>query len=217
MDYLSLQNPVSKWLVLLVAVCLLGLSQSGQAQAADSDSSGHREFGVHAHGKGTLNIVLDGQDLLLELLLPAVNVVGFEHHAKSLADKEIVSQAMASVQQVAKLFVPSQNAGCEIENVNVSLDGMPASEQGSPAPEAQPKHSDGHQHSSHSISRDDEHADFIGVYEFHCDQPSLLTELEVRAFGVLSTLEELTVQLVTPTIQLVRTLTPEASVLKLSR
>jgi hypothetical protein len=67
-----------------------------QANHDEHDSHGH---GAHEHGHGHLNLVLDGNQLMIELQAPAADLVGFEHAAKSDEEKAQYAKAMAQLKQ----------------------------------------------------------------------------------------------------------------------
>ncbi len=49
----------------------------------------------HVHGVGTLQLVLEENSLSVELRLPAINVVGFEHAPNDAQQKAAVQNAVA--------------------------------------------------------------------------------------------------------------------------
>ena len=49
----------------------------------------------HVHGVGTLQLVLEENSLSVELRLPAINVVGFEHAPNDAQRKAAVQNAVA--------------------------------------------------------------------------------------------------------------------------
>ncbi|MBL0952545.1 MAG: DUF2796 domain-containing protein, partial [Pseudomonas sp.] len=64
----------------------------------------HDSLGAHEHGVASLNAALDGNLLELQLESPAMNLVGFEHAAKSDADKAKVAAAKRELEQPVMLF-----------------------------------------------------------------------------------------------------------------
>ena len=48
---------------------------------------GHDSLSAHEHGVGSLNLVVDGNDVSIELDSPADNLLGFEYLPTSDADK----------------------------------------------------------------------------------------------------------------------------------
>lgn len=94
---------------------------AGVALAASDD--GHREHDPHEHGHGALDIVLEGEELVAELRIPAVNVVGFEHAPRDDTEREAVREAIARFSNAAAVLAPTADAECEIEDVEAEIAG----------------------------------------------------------------------------------------------
>ena len=94
---------------------------AGVALAASE--GGHREHAPHEHGHGALDIVLEGEELVAELRIPAVNVVGFEHAPRDDAEREAVHAAIERFSDAAAVLVPSADAECEIEDAEAGIAG----------------------------------------------------------------------------------------------
>ena len=125
---------------------------AGAAFAASED--GHREHGAHEHGRGTLEVAFEGEDLVVELRMPAVNVVGFEHAPGTDAEREAVQQALARFRDPAAVLVPSPDAECAPERVEVGFPGMGPGG----AHEHHEHEEDGHEHDEDGHEHDkDEH------------------------------------------------------------
>ena len=92
------------------------------ACAAFAASDGeYREHEAHEHGHGTLDIVVEGEELVIELRIPAVNVVGFEHAPKDDAEREAVRRALVPFADAASVLVVSAEAKCEVEAAEAGL------------------------------------------------------------------------------------------------
>ena len=107
------------------------------ACAAFAASDGeYREHEAHEHGHGTLDIVVEGEELVIELRIPAVNVVGFEHAPKDDAEREAVRRALVPFADAASVLVVSAQAECEVEEAQSwSLGhGVRGRSRGRPAP-----------------------------------------------------------------------------------
>ena len=89
-----------------------------------ASENGHREHGPHEHGRGTLDVVLEGEDLVVEFRMPGVNVVGFEHAPGTDTEREAVRRALARFRDPAAVLVPSPGAECESERVEATLSVM---------------------------------------------------------------------------------------------
>ncbi|PJG58346.1 DUF2796 domain-containing protein [Aeromonas cavernicola] len=171
----------------------------------------HESHGAHEHGHGQLNLVLDGEQLLIELQAPAADLVGFEHEAKSAEEKAKYAKALALLKQPDQLFRFSPDAGCTLTQQEVNA--------------AQAHHEDEHDHghehehakeaSGHDEHHDDEgeagHADMGAMYTFTCRTPAKLSGLEATLFTVYPSLEKLSVQGILPTGQTAAELTPAAN------
>ena len=49
---------------------------------------------AHVHGEAEVNIVFEGQKLLVELKSPSFNLVGFEHEPKTLEQRKLVEKTI---------------------------------------------------------------------------------------------------------------------------
>lgn len=155
----------------------------------------HGSLGAHEHGVASLNVALDGQTLEIQLESPAMNLVGFEHEAKSDADKAKVASARKHLEQPQALFALPIEAKCALQE----------SELESPlfgnAEHAQHEHGDEHGHS-----------DIDASYHFTCAHAESLKTLELGSFfGTFPGTEKLEVQLIGPSGQQGAELTPSNS------
>ena len=95
------------------------------AGAAFAASDGERrEHDAHEHGHGALDIVVEGEELVIELRIPAVNVVGFEHAPKDDAEREAIRKALVPFGDAASLFVLPAEAECEVEEAEAAIVSM---------------------------------------------------------------------------------------------
>ena len=115
-----------------------------------ASENGHREHGPHEHGHGTLDVALEGEELVIELRMPGVNVVGFEHAPGTDAEREAVRQALTRFRDPAAVLVPSPDAECEPERVEAALSII--------------DHEDSHDHDEH---HDDGHEQDGHAHEEH--------------------------------------------------
>ncbi|HAU4894615.1 TPA: DUF2796 domain-containing protein [Aeromonas hydrophila] len=191
-----------KAVTLLLAAAAFGV----QANHDEHDSHGH---GAHEHGHGHLNLVLDGNQLMIELQAPTADLVGFEHAAKSDEEKAQYAKAMAQLKQPDALFRFDPAAGCKL-----TLQELQAAKEDH-------DHDHGHDHDhdhQKSDGKHDEHhhddaghADIGAMYTYTCATPAKLTGLEATLFSVYPSLEKLTVQGILPSGQTAGELTPSAN------
>ena len=190
------------------------------ALAASDDE--HREHEAHEHGHGTLDIVLEGEELLLELRIPAVNVVGFEHAPGDDSEREAIRQALVPFGNAAAVVGLPAEAECEVEEVDAEIHGM--AQEGEHEGEGHEGEEHRHESHAHAKHEDDEHdadremeahSELHATYRFHCHEPERLERIEVRAFEHLLDAEEIDVRVVTPAAQMATELHPDSTVVEL--
>ena len=128
-----------------------------------------RQHGAHEHGTGEINIAVEDNSLTIDLSLPAMNVVGFEHPANTDLEKETLKKAAGTLKKASLLFKPSAAAQCTLAHSNVESALLATDE----------AHSEHHE-------QPEEHADFDASYEFQCANPTALTQIEVLLFQEFS-------------------------------
>lgn len=155
------------------------------------------EHGAHVHGEGELNVVVEGNDVLMELTLPGADVVGFEHKAKNDGDVAAVQAALETLANAGTVFALPAAAGCELAEAHAESSLLEEAE--SHGHKDEHKHEHGHEAG---------HGDFGAFYEFTCADPDALKDIEVRLFVLFPSLDEIQVQAVTSKGQWAKELTP---------
>ncbi len=224
----------------ILILCGLALGafgvDSGLAQADEQDEqedAGYRDHGAHVHGVGHLNIAVDGDLLLIELISPAMDLLGFEHAPRTETQRQTIEATRAQLQAPEQLFTPTPAAGCVASVIELDLDldepigeppasDAPAHEQAhghdhehehGDRHEQEHGHGHGHEHERehgdrHAHGDHEAHADVYASYAFDCRQPQKLTELELGFFEAFPGARRLRVQLLTETRQDAFELTP---------
>ena len=156
----------------------------------------------HVHGVGTLQLVLEENSLSVELRLPAINVVGFEHAPNDAQQKAAVQKAEALLKDSGQVLILPDKAQCKIESAVVTSELLDHDDHDDHA------HDSGHDHDDHDGAHDDDHddhdhdhADFDVSYGFDCRRPTVLKQITLRLFQQLPRLERLDVDMVTTTGQ----------------
>lgn len=184
------------------AVTLLLAAAAFGAQA-NHDEHDHQGHGAHEHGHGHLNLVLDGNQLMIELQAPAADLVGFEHAARSDDEKAQYAKAVARLKQPDALFRLDPAAGCKLTRQELQA--------------AKEDHDHDHDHDKAADNHDEHHqeeaghADMGAMYTYTCATPAKLTGLEATLFSLYPSLEKLSVQGILPTGQTAAELTPSAN------
>jgi len=196
-----------------IAAALGFQSSTFQARASEVE---HREHGAHAHGHGMLNIVVEGSELAIELELPGVNVVGFEHEPGNDEQRQAVVEAIALFKRGELLFVTPDAAGCRADEAEVTLAGERHHE-GEDRSGQEPGKVQGQDQQSTQVHEEQEaHSELHAEYRFHCQAPAELDHMELRLFGHLKKLDDIDVQIVTPTLQTATELDPDHTTIRLT-
>ena len=232
---LDVALPMQSAIVLACAIL------TGVALAASEDE--HREHEAHEHGRGMLDIVAEGEELVVEFRIPAANVVGFEHAPRDDAEREAVRKAAETFRNPASVLVLPAEAECEVEKAEAGIVGMDAGEHDEGHGHEDEDHDhegddhakeehdeeegedhdhegDDHakeEHREHSADSDGEaHSELRATYHFHCHAPERLVRIEVGVFEHLRDAEEIDVRVVTATAQTAMELHPGEAVVELS-
>ena len=155
----------------------------------------HRELGPHVHGHGTLNIAIENKRVSMELEVPGMDIVGFEHSAESKEQKTAVKKAEALLAKPLSLFKPPKSAACHVAEAKVSIDAK--HEVGEEHQDAQSTEESG----EHASEEHGGHNEFHASYALDCDKPDKLTSLEFDYFRSFSGAHDLTVNVVTDKAQ----------------
>ena len=186
---------------------------------------------AHEHGHATLNVVLDGAVLAIELEVPAANVVGFEHQPENDAQWQRSEQALRQLAEAQDVFTIPKAGGCSLREAELALPGVHLHDgeiERTEVGHQEHGHKDedhGQKGEDHGHKDDDEdhaeqgeiHGELVAGYQWQCTNPQSLTEVDVKLFQRLEGLEELTVQVVTPSRQAAVELSPGSTRVPLVR
>jgi hypothetical protein len=152
-----------------------------------------RELGAHEHGRGTLNIAIEGSTMTMQLETPGVDIVGFEHAAKSRRDMEAVEKAKSQLMMPLSLFKLPAAAGCQVVEAKVEVEAG---------------HHDHDDRETAGIAKGGEdskagaksagHSEFHAEYVFECTSASSITTIEFGYFAAFAGAERLAVSVITP-------------------
>lgn len=159
---------------------------------------GYSEHGSHVHGLASLFVVQDGDELLVELESPGINLVGFEHQARTQAEQESIAELKRLLENEGRLI--SLNGGdCQLMHVETAMPGLD-------------KDHDEHEHEhEHEVGHGEVHAQ----YRFHCQQPKDLQAIELTLFKEFANLQEVKAQWIVGDRQGAATLSAENRLIEL--
>jgi hypothetical protein len=183
----EMRNYISFALAVLAAASLASVP----ARAEDE----HRELGAHEHGHGTLNIAVEDTRVAMELEVPGMDIVGFEHEATTADQKAALEKAKAELARPLDLFKLPAAAGCRVNEAKVALE---AEHENDDHDAKEEKHAD------HAAGDDDEnegHTAFHVTYALDCEKPTALTAITFDYFKAFAGAQNLTVNVVTAKAQ----------------
>lgn len=153
----------------------------------------HRQLGAHVHGIGHLNLAIDEGSVEIELIVPAFDIVGFEHAPRTEEQHQAMAAAVTLLRDGERLFDWPSGAGCRLHQVEIP----------SGLADADTEHGHGHDEDDASV-----HSDVVAHYLFACAEPAGIDRLDVNLFTPFPSLEGLRVQYATAAGQGAGDLTP---------
>jgi hypothetical protein len=179
----------------------------GLAASASIGSAQHRQADAHEHGRGTLNIAIEGARLSMELEAPGADIVGFEHKAKTEQQKAAIEKAEQQLMEGEALFQLPAAAGCTLETSSAVLEGEDHDHESKEHGHKDHGHKDsghkhrgdkGDKHADAKADHDQEHSAFRAEYGFLCKAPAALASIVFDYFKVFAGAQKLDVTVITP-------------------
>ena len=202
-------------LSIIAIVCAVGPNLSN-IQAAE-----YRHHEAHEHGVAHMNVAFEGNELYIELISPAANIVGFEHQPRTQEQKAAVKAAIKKLEAGEKLFAFPSGVGVRLVKSKVHTDinndsGHESDETKSHEHDEMSREAgneaEKHGHEEHQHGDEHErHSEFKADYRFVCKSPEKLNHMDVMLFRLFPGIEKIEVQLLTATKQTALELTAKNS------
>lgn len=128
------------------------------------------EMSTHVHGQGSLAIVVEGNNLQMELVVPGMDIVGFEHEADTARQKRAIEAALSKLKDPVSLFVFPDTADCSV----ISADAKLVAEEHEQDPAQAVK--------IEEIDEDDQHSEFWASYALTCGDAEQIKSINFRFF-----------------------------------
>lgn len=155
---------------------------------------------AHVHGVGKLDVAIDGAQVIFHLDTPLMNLLGFEHPAKSTKDRAAAQKMALQLRDANKIFVTTPAAECRPISVKLASNAInPILLGETPTP------------ATKINARTSDHADLSADMILQCANPELLKTIDVNLFAKFKGFQKIEVQMVTPKNQLAATLRPTAA------
>lgn len=147
----------------------------------------HSTLGAHEHGVADLNVAIEDSQLLIQIEMPAFNLLGFERSPRNDEEKQRLHDTREAVDDPLHWLPLPRVAACSLAEKNTDRPFWRGLEE----PEASG------------------HADIHLTYRFHCEHPEAIERLSFKAlFTRFPGNESLKTQVIYPNGQFFVTLTP---------
>ena len=167
---------------LICALLLILIAGSSRTLAQSADS--------HVHGNAELNVVLMGQQLQVEFVSPAINLLGFERPPISDEESAVMNETTNQLRHGGWLIEGIPTA-CRLSTEEFEA---PVYEEHESSEHDHEHESSEHDHEHESSEHDAEaHSNFRVRYLYDCDTAPR-KQLKILAFDHYSGIETLTVQ-----------------------
>ena len=180
---------------------------------SEAASSVTRSANAHSHGDAELAIVLEGAMITVELETPLYNLLGFEHHPETAAQKAKVEMAEDQLQKGEALFVFNANAKCNLISESKAVHLFDEDHHD----DEHDEHDDDEHHDEHLDEQEDSHKDVLLQYQYRCTKPSSLENVSVNLFEFFEDMSDIDVTYLGPSTQKQVSLTRKNTQMDLSQ
>ena len=199
--------------ILSIAVTLFTGIQSAYAEKSAES------LDAHVHGLSELTIAMDAKTIELQLISPAMNLVGFEHKASSKQDIAAVKQAELILGQHNSQFLIA-GGDCEHLSTSIDSDDLLESDNHHDDHDDHDKHNDHDDHEKHDDhdkhndhddheKHDDHsehdqgetHSEMVASFSYTCKDTSKLSSIKVALFASFPGIHKINTLWVTPSKQ----------------
>ncbi|MDC9727843.1 MAG: DUF2796 domain-containing protein [Methyloprofundus sp.] len=179
---------------------------ASQAIYADTTQVQHISLNAHMHGLSELTLAMEGEKLEIQLKSPAMNLLGFEHKARTKNDIAAVENALSMLGNPDSLFLFSERH-CSVTDTSVDISGVIDSERDPHEDEAE---TDDHEHQ-------DRHSEIIASYHYRCESTATLFSITVNLFEIFPGIQQIRTLWITEKQQGGLTLNSEKRIINLKR
>lgn len=174
--------------VMASAINLMSMGHAG-TDPHEHHHEGHRHHGAHVHGMATFDLVMDGEELMIQLRSPLMNFLGFEHQPETRQQQSAYQDMLEQLQTLDTLLTV-HGSRCQAEFIEVEDPFAEEAAQG--------------------------HADIDASYFLRCMDAEKVTALEINLFEHYNHLETIEVQMVLPSGQQHLQLTPQQTTIRIN-
>lgn len=181
--------------VMLIAT-LLSACINANAQVIDS----------HVHGLSELTIAIEKKTLEVEIISPSINLVGFEHRAKTEEDITTVKKVIKQLNNQNNI-ISFSGGNCLLTDKSIDVSSI--------IDDHYLKNKTHNDHDEHEHENHTNHYDIVSYYLYHCEKASTLTTITVKMFDHFLGTNQITARWVNEQQQGSQTLSPTKNIIKL--
>ena len=162
-----------------------------------------RQHGAHVHGEATGSLAMDGDVIYIELDIPGINLVGFEHPPRTENQSETLERVIADLESGRWLMADARGE-CEMENIEVGTPGFGLNDDHDHHGHHHDHHHEHHEDHHHGHEHDDdhghEHAEFKVQARINCRSAERLRWVDLELFADYPANETMRIDVLTETL-----------------
>lgn len=163
-----------------ILLALSGLILTSAVTGAEKEP----RYSAHEHGVAQMNLAKLSKEVQIELIIPAFNLLGFEHEPNSKDQETMVDRTRKILNKPSELFI-FEDSTCAVEHVSVTspFEGDHDNSQH----KEHEKHEKEHKHESDeksAKSSDDSHSEYVLEYHFDCEFSTAPLNVDTTALFV---------------------------------
>jgi hypothetical protein len=129
---------------------------------------------AHVHGLSKISVAIEKGKMVIELKSPAVDLVGFEHKAKTEYDINNVKKVQIQLEHNSDMFVLT-GGSCELINTFIDLSNL-INDINSAVPHQH------HKQSNKENNTGNTHQEITANYYYHCEKTPELSSITINVF-----------------------------------
>ncbi|WP_159821518.1 ZrgA family zinc uptake protein [Colwellia sp. 20A7] len=165
----------------------------------DALARNNAHLSPHVHGVSELTVAVEKQSIELEIKYPAIDILGFEHKAKTAKDIEITNDVKIILSQHEELFAFT-NSECLLMDQQLDISSI---------------HNMNNTEDEKHNNKEVKHHEVIASYHYHCKEVPTLLTITVNAFDHFSAIHQINTRWLTEEQQGSVLLSPKNRVIKL--
>lgn len=188
---------VNRWVITAVIMFSMWSPLALAHSAFEEGSVTLDEPKAHVHGRAEMQVNIQRSTLVIDLKIPAIDVLGFEREPVTAEEHQLVKTTTHYLKQVNQWIEIVEAAGCVVESNKAR----------SPY-DSEKDHA--HDHHTHSNTHHHSHSDFLVSAKWNCSKPAALTNIQVDLFSQLPRVQTINVSWIANETAGIATLTSTA-------